>query len=301
MGKLSALKVQKAKGKGLHADGDGLYLQVGPTGAKSWLYRFRLNGARRVMGLGALADVGLALARERAADARKLVRRGIDPITDRNRVASAKAAGVTFKTVADEYLTINEPAWQNPKHRQQWRNTLTTYVHPKIGGKQVSDVDSPAIAAILQPLYLKKRETAKRVRGRIESVLAYAIAKNYRQGPNPALWRGVIENLVNRPPRLPKQHFAALPYTEDLQGSVHLGWSSLLQSTQLPEHAGPYWGGDVRNCSGLQSLEPEPRTRKGLNHADELRQSARTHSSPSYSTAWAERIPPVKTQRFRDF
>ena len=121
----------------MHADGEGLYLQVGTGGARSWVYRFTLNGKERYLGLGSATDVTLKRARELASDARRMRAEGIDPIEHRRekraaeRVEAAKA--VTFRDVAMQFIASHEVGWKNPKHRQQWKNTLESYVYPVFG------------------------------------------------------------------------------------------------------------------------------------------------------------------------
>jgi hypothetical protein len=136
-GKLSAVEVTKAKGPAVLHDGGGLYLRVSPTASKSWVFRFQLDGRRRDMGLGPYPDISLAEARAKATEKRKLRLNGIDPLDAKQaqwqaeRVAAAKER--TFREVAEEFITRNEHGWRNAKHRQQWRNTLASYVYPTLG------------------------------------------------------------------------------------------------------------------------------------------------------------------------
>ena len=133
-GKLSAVEVAKAKGPVVPHDGRGLYLRVAPTGTKSWVFRFQIDGKRRDMGLGAFPDISLAEARAKAAEHRRQRHEGVDPLEARaaerrvKRLSAAKER--TFRDVAEEFIARNEAGWRNPKHRQQWRNTLATYVYP---------------------------------------------------------------------------------------------------------------------------------------------------------------------------
>src|SRR5277367_3871031 len=147
--RLSALEVTRASAPGLYADGAGLYLRVGRGGAKSWAFRFMLNGKAREMGFGGLTKVGLADARKRAVEARRLLGEGNDPLAQREdelrqRIATEKltaAHSMTFDTCAEAYIGAHEVSWRNAKHRQQWRNTLTTYVSPVFGSVPVQDID----------------------------------------------------------------------------------------------------------------------------------------------------------------
>ena len=168
-GKLSAVEVAKAKGPAVLHDGGGLYLRIAPTGAKSWVFRFQIEGKRRDMGLGPYPDVTLARAREKAAAHRAQSREGADPIAakraERQAQRLAEAKGRTFREVAEEYIARNEAGWRNAKHRQQWRNTLATYVYPTIGDLPVAAVDAGLVVQVLDPIWATKPETAGRVRG----------------------------------------------------------------------------------------------------------------------------------------
>lgn len=221
MAGLTALKVSRIKTKGLYLDGGGLYLQVTATGQKSWIFRFRLGGRKtpRDMGLGALANVSLAQAREKAREARKLLSDGIDPIEAKReaqtRAALEKASAITFEDAAKAYIAAHSPSWRNPKHREQWPNTLRDYVYPVIGGLPVSAVNVTHIVRILELIWTSKPETASRVRGRIEAILDWATARGYRTGENPARWRGHIENLLPRRSKVQSvKHHPALPYAD---------------------------------------------------------------------------------------
>src|SRR5579862_8960954 len=152
MGKLNTAKLRTLTKPGTYGDGAGLYLQVRGPENRSWLYRFKLHGKAHLMGLGTVADVSLAEARDAAAAARKLVRQGINPIAQRRaaRSESAAQAGLTFAQVADAYIAAHEPSWRNAKHRQQWRNTLDTYAMPVLGKLPVAQVDVGAVTRVLE-------------------------------------------------------------------------------------------------------------------------------------------------------
>jgi integrase len=171
-----------------------------------------------LMGLGPQADVSLAEAREAAAAARKLVRQGTDPIARRRteRIAAAGRAGLnTFAEVAEAYIAAHEASWRNTMHRQQWRNSLDTYVHPVIGNLGVAIIDTDAVMRVLEPIWHEKSETASRLRGRIEAVLDYAAARGWRSGDNPARWRGHIDNLLPSRAKIARvEHHAALPWQD---------------------------------------------------------------------------------------
>tara|TARA_R110002012_G_scaffold138444_5_gene293675 strand:- start:2908 stop:4155 length:1248 start_codon:yes stop_codon:yes gene_type:complete len=219
---LTPLTVKNAK-PGRHADGGGLHLLVKESGARSWVYRFMLNGKSRDVGLGAAAGldaVSLADARDKAAALRLKVKAGIDPIAERDRDAAealaaaqaARIAGITFRAAAEAHIAANEDGWRNPKHRQQWTNTLATYVYPVIGDLPVAEVDTPHVLSILEPIWKTKAETASRIRGRIETILDSAKARGYRKGENPARWRGHIAQILPPRSKLTRGHHTAMPY-----------------------------------------------------------------------------------------
>jgi integrase len=216
---LTAHKVETIKMPGMYADGGGLYLQVAPTGAKTWIYRFQLQGRRRDMGLGSVAVYPLAEARRKAADARRLVAEGIDPIEQRAALAAAAAASaakaMSFKECAEAYIKAHRAGWKNPKHAAQWPATLGAYVYPVFGAVPVAMVDVGLVMKAIEPIWTTKPETASRIRGRIEAILDWAAARGYRAGENSARWRGYIENLLPKKTKIrPVEHHAALSYHE---------------------------------------------------------------------------------------
>ena len=218
---LTPLTVKNAK-PGRHADGGGLHLLVKETGARSWVFRFMLRGKSRDLGLGpaGAGGVSLSAARDLAAALRLKVKAGTDPLQERHEQATqavaaaqeAHVAGVTFRAVAEAYIAANEASWRNDKHRQQWRNTLASYVYPVMGELPVAKIGTSHVLTILEPIWREKPETASRIRGRIETVLDAAKARGYREGENPARWRGHIGQLLPARARLTRGHHKALPY-----------------------------------------------------------------------------------------
>ena len=216
LGRLSAVRVQSARKRGYYGDGGGLYLRVALGGAKGWIFRYG-GGRRRDMGLGGYPAIGLAKARELAGDCRSVLAAGLDPIAARNEKRAAAAVeaakAMTFADCATAYINAHEVGWRNPKHRQQWKNTLATYVSPVVGKLPVSAVDAGLVLKVLEPIWTKKPETASRVRGRMEAVLDWAKARGYRTGENPARWRGHLDHLLPAKAKVRKvEHHAALPY-----------------------------------------------------------------------------------------
>jgi integrase len=219
IGKLTALAVDKAKRRGYYGDGGGLFLQVSTSGSKSWVFRFKDAGKLREMGLGATHTIGLAEARDKARECRCLRLDGIDPIEAR-KVARAQArlaaaTATTFKDCAERYIASHGAGWRSRAHAAQWPSTLGRYVYPVFGSLPVQVIDVGLVLKALEPIWTAKPETANRVRGRIESVLDWAAARGYRQGDNPARWRGHLENLLPNKSKMRRvKHHAALPYAE---------------------------------------------------------------------------------------
>lgn len=217
--RLSPLQVSRLTVPGMYPDGQGLYCQVGKTGTKSWLLRYAINKKEHWMGLGSARTFTLAEARLRAAEQRKLLADGINPLvvrrTKRLTQRLAEANVITFDKVAEQYIEANSPGWTNTKHAAQWTSTLKKYASPVIGDLPVSEVTASLVLRILKPIWVKKTETASRLRGRIESVLDYAKVHGYRAGENPAAWKGQLQQALPAPGRVTKGgHHAALPWME---------------------------------------------------------------------------------------
>jgi integrase len=200
--RLTALEVAGKSEPGRYGDGDGLYLQVSQWRTKSWIFRYERDGRERQMGLGPAAarQVSLSEARKLASQCAQALREGLDPIDERKgRMAARRvqaARSVTFKKCAEDYIAEKEAGWRNEKHRAQWSATLETYAYPVFGNLPLAAVDLPLIMKALKPIWTTKPETAGRVRGRIESVLSYATVHGYRQGDNPARWRGHLDQIL---------------------------------------------------------------------------------------------------------
>lgn len=209
LNRLSARAVATLAKPGRHADGGGLYLSVGPGEARRWVFLFRWRGRLREMGLGGLSSVPLAKARVRAADARALVADGINPL-DAKRASEAVP---TFGEMADAVVTALGPQWRNEKHRAQWSATLTTDA-ASLRPIRVDRVETVDVLATLKPIWSEKPETASRLRGRIERVLDAAKAKGFREGENPARWRGHLDHLLPKRQKLTRGHHAALPFAD---------------------------------------------------------------------------------------
>jgi integrase len=202
----------------MHFFGEGLYLQVTGTGAKSWIFRYSRDGKARWMGLGSVRHVSLANARKLVSAARVELIQGNDPVAVKQkrrveqRLEAAKA--ITFKQVAADYIKEHQVDWRNPKHAVEWENTLARYVYPTIGDLPVGAIDTQLVLKCLNPIWTEKAETARRVRGRIEAVLDAATVMEQREGPNPARWRGHLSHKLSAGSQRKVKHHAALPYAE---------------------------------------------------------------------------------------
>ena len=209
---------------GRHSDrgGDGvkgLYLCIKNQANASWALRYQLAHASHWMGLGSARDISLAQAREKAKAQRVKLTEKVDPLATRRSEQAARALAaikqITFSEAAKQYIAAHEKGWKNPRHREQWSQTLRQYALPKIGGLPVNAVDTPAVLRVLEPIWNEKTETASRLRGRIESILGWATVRGYRSGDNPARWKGHLsEALPKRSKVAPLEHYAAMPYAD---------------------------------------------------------------------------------------
>jgi Arm DNA-binding domain len=216
MGKLTAAAVRAAKhdpAKGERpirvGGGDGLYLQVAAGNTKSWLFRFMLRGKSREMGLGAVGEapngVSLAKARIIAAEARALLRDGKDPLAERHTArlarqqAQTETSERTFRVAAKALVDSKRSGWRSAKHAAQWLATLEAHAFPAIGEMPVAAVGTDDVLRVLRPIWGRIPETASRVRQRIEAVLDAARVKGWRNGENPARWKGHLAGELPQP------------------------------------------------------------------------------------------------------
>jgi integrase len=206
--KLSEAKAKALAKPGVYGDGDGLYLRIHKGGTKSWFFIFTRDGKRRELGLGGYggtAPVSLARAREKADKIREKLANGEDPTVDRT-----PAGPVTFEKCMRDLLKSKADGWKNPKHGHQWKMTLEEYAKP-LHAKPIAEITVGDVEAALLPHWLERPETASRLRGRIQAVIDYAIARGWRTSANPAVWKGLLDKI------LPAQnvmiaHHAALAY-----------------------------------------------------------------------------------------
>ncbi len=218
---LGALKVSQLEKPGVHAVGGvaGLMMQIEPSGGRSWILRATIGSKRRDMGLGGYPGVSLAEARRAAAEARDRIRKGFDPIEEakeaRATLKRAQANAISFRDAAKTYIETHEAGWSSAKHASQWRNSLATHVEPHIGDMLVRDIGLREVLAFLEPIWRKKTETANRVRGRVESILDWSTTKGYRDGLNPARWKGHLDHLLPAPTKIKKvKHYPAVQIDE---------------------------------------------------------------------------------------
>jgi integrase len=211
---LTARNIDTAKKPGRYSDGNGLYLVVRPGGSRQWSFLYRRDGKLKEMGLGSPAKgVTLAMARGLRDGARAVMASGNDPLNARRQAEQSSSDVPRFGAYALDLVDRIEEGFSNPKHRQQWRNTLETYCAP-IWARPIDAIDTAGVLACLTPIWQTKPETASRVRGRIERVLNAANAEGLRAGENPAAWRGHLDATLPKPGKLTRGHHAALAYAD---------------------------------------------------------------------------------------
>ena len=288
---------------GRTALGGGLYLTIKKSGSASFGFRYssgtNANGNQRLrlIGLGGFCAKTntLGMARSKATDLKAMINKGIDPIEqtiqERNRALAAQKANkvkaeinqATFDRIAIEYIDLKKAEWKNAKHQQQWINTLTTYAFPVIGKMPVADVETAHVLAILKPIWNTKTETATRVRTRLEAVLSYAEAKNWRTGGNPARWRGHLSAILPSPQKLKDlKHHSALPYGElpqfmsILSNTDGMGARALemtiLTATRTKESLGAKWS-EIDLDNRVWTI-PKERMKAGVEHRVPLSEQA---------------------------
>lgn len=290
--RLSSKSVAAKREPGYYPDGAGLYLQVtraspGAAASKSWILRFALNKHSREMGLGSLANVSLAEARTRAAELRRQLHEGKDPIAARHAARAIDSAlsnaAMSFDACAAAYIAAHRDAWRNAKHAAQWENTLARYASPVIGALPVAVVELSHVMRILEPIWRTKTETAVSLRGRIESVLAWAAVRGYRRGDNPARWRGHLDQLLAMPSKVNRrEHHASLPYLSmarfmsALRQQTGTGARALefviLTAARSGEVRGATWG-EV-DLNGRVWVVPASRMKSGREHRVPLSRAA---------------------------
>jgi integrase len=221
-GKLNARQVETLTEPGRHSDGGNLYLYITRNGGKRWVFTYRgapkpgSKNNRYEMGLGSAGPNGVSLkeARTKAAEARRLLSAGVDPLSEKRDTAKAERTIPTFGAFADEYIATHKSKFRNDKHVAQWETTLGEGYCRAIRAKPLNEINTESVLAVLQPIWTKTPETASRLRGRIENVLDAARAMGFRDGQNPATWRGHLKALLPTRQKLTRGHHAALAYDD---------------------------------------------------------------------------------------
>jgi integrase len=279
---LTSARLRTLTKPGRYSDGSNLYLQVRSAENRSWLFRYTRHGKAHSMGLGPINEVSLAEARDEADAARKLLRAGKDPLTERH-TAHIIARTRTFSEVADRYFAAQQAGWRSARYGKIWRASIANDVEPVIGKLPVEVIDTPLVLLCLEPIWRVKPDTASRVRGRIETILSYAIAHGWRDGPNPAVWRGHLQLMLPAPTKLrPVEHFAALDWREapafmaELRELDGIGAKALqfaiLTAVRSGEVRGAMWG-EIDTKAAVWTI-PAARMKAGKPHRVPLSESA---------------------------
>ena len=225
--KLTAAKINGnlAAGKYHDGGGTGLFLRVEPNGSRRWLQRTTINGKRREIGLGSPPTVSLSAARESAYKNKRDIREGLNPLTKKKD----NAPTLTFKEAANLYIEVKRSEFTNEKHKKQWFTTLNTYAYPKLGKLPVGEILVNDVLETLKPIWTTKTETASRLRGRIEAVLSWATVSGYRNGDNPARWKGNLSELLPKPSKIAsKKRYPALQMYD-----APRWWAELIQKETI--------------------------------------------------------------------
>jgi integrase len=195
----------------------GLQLLIKPSGTKYWLLRFAINGRRHELGIGPFPDLLPKEARQIAQEARTLKAKGENPLASRIAQKAQRKAlerkKVTFRDFALTCIEDKQSEWSSDKHAAQWSYSLEKFAFPVIGDMALDDIDTDDILKILTPIWKSKTETASRLRGRLEWILAAACTRKLRDGMNPALWRGHLQTILPAPKKMVEvRHHPALAY-----------------------------------------------------------------------------------------
>ena len=265
--KLNARQVATAKKPGRYSDGGGLYLVIDDN-RRRWVFRYTRRGATTELGLGSARGVPLSKAREEAEALRQVLRDGKDPRSVRLKPTIPK-----FGEFAEKYIEAMRSGWRSATHARQWQTTLAEHAAP-LRDKPINEIATADVLEILQPLWARIPETAQRLRGRIESILDAAKAKELRTGENPARWKGHLKNLLPSRRRLAQKHHAALPYAEvpefisrlrDRQAmSAYALEFTILTAARTSEVLGARWS-EIDLVAGIWTV-PAARMKAGREH-----------------------------------
>lgn len=230
---LSAIEVKRIEKLGLNAVGGvaGLHLQVYELAesadealpnkriAKSWILRVQIGKHRRDVGLGAYPEVSLAMARQRAIETKEMIVKGIDPVEEKRMLKAQLLANqaliMTFDEAAELVHIKKSNEFSNAKYAAQWISQIKMYASPFIGKMQIKDIELTHVLQVLEPIWLTKNQTAKKVRGNLEAIFAWASIKGYRKGENPARWQGYLDAVLEKPHKVHEvENHPALPFNE---------------------------------------------------------------------------------------
>ncbi len=215
---LDAIEIRAISEPGMHPVGNSLYLQIKPTGSRSWILRTLVGGKRKEIGLGGYPAISLSNARARAVLEKENIKKGEDPIVKKRKAAKSLKSDQdkpTFAKCASQYIEMQSPSWRNAKHTAQWTYTMEQYVNPHIGTTRIDEVEESDILKVLEPIWLKIPETATRVRSRLESIIGWAMGRKYREKAlNPARYKDNLDAVLpkQKSKRKRVKHFAALPF-----------------------------------------------------------------------------------------
>jgi integrase len=214
----SAKDLAKITKPGRYAVGHGAYLQIAVGGTRSWLFRYRVDDKQHHMGLGSCEYVSLQEARQKAWEAQRQRLNGVDPIKAKREARAARAPSTATKTFAEaarEYLKAHEAGWRGDGSLKQWQHSLKKHILPTLGLELVNAITTADVLAVLSPIWVRIPESARRIRNRIELILDFAEAHEWRNGDNPARWKGRLEALLPDQRKVNgKKHLAAMPWKE---------------------------------------------------------------------------------------
>jgi integrase len=272
--RLTARKVVTA-GPGKYADGKGLWLWVRSSGAKSWVYRFVVDGRESSMGLGSVTDVSLQEAREKAADARRHAKEGRNPVEIRREGARPVEPPPTFEIISRKLHAVKAQGWRSVKNRPKWMRAIELHCDP-ILGLTVAEIKTADVCRVLEKIWLRIPGTAPRLRGQIEAVLDYARVYGHiaDDAPNPARWKGHLEYILPKPAKLVRGHHPAIPYGElpDFIASLRTSRAisavaiefMILTAARVGEVAGAHW--DEVDFGTEVWVIPASRMKGGIEH-----------------------------------
>lgn len=248
-------------------DGGGLWLHISECNARHWVFRYRRDGTDKEIGLGDLTDVTINEARKLASIYGAMKTKGIDPKYHHKAEQQTDASIWTFDKCAEAYIEAKSHEWKSEKHLAQWRATIKTYCNPAFGQLPVDQIDIDLVLEIIEPIWYTKTETASRVRGRMESILFWAIMRGYHPGPNPAIWRGFIEHLLPQKSRIAQpRHHPAMPcqhvsaFMRELEANNSISAQALqfliLTATRTGEVIGASWN-EIDAQTGIWAVPAE--------------------------------------------